>query len=70
MDEKCPQLQLLGYRMPRNGNRTRPRGFHGRDVRGISFPESFDRVLPALRAMVEALIESEKVRINVCKGRA
>ena len=33
---------------------------------GISFPDSFDRVLPALRAMVEALIESEQVCINVC----
>ena len=32
---------------------------------GISFPDSFDRVLPALRAMVEALIESEQVCINV-----
>jgi len=30
---------------------------------GIKFPESFDRVLPALRAMVEALIESEQVCI-------
>ena len=35
---------------------------------GISFPETFDRVLPALRAMVEALIESEQVCINVCDG--
>jgi agmatine deiminase len=35
---------------------------------GISFPDSFDRVLPALRAMVEALIESEQVCINVCNG--
>src|SRR5437868_4824364 len=35
---------------------------------GISFPESFDRVLPALRAMVEALIESEQVCINICNG--
>jgi agmatine deiminase len=35
---------------------------------GISFPESFDRVLPALRAMVEGLIESEQVCINVCNG--
>ncbi|HEY2625264.1 MAG TPA: agmatine deiminase family protein, partial [Candidatus Udaeobacter sp.] len=33
---------------------------------GISFPDSFDRVLPALRTMVEALIESEQVYINVC----
>ena len=32
---------------------------------GISFPDSFDRVMPALRAMVEALIESEQVCINV-----
>jgi agmatine deiminase len=35
---------------------------------GISFPDSFDRVLPTLRAMVEALIESENVCINVCNG--
>jgi agmatine deiminase len=33
---------------------------------GISFPDSFDRVMPALRAMVEALIQSEQVCINVC----
>jgi agmatine deiminase len=33
---------------------------------GISFPDSFDRVLPTLRAMVEALIASEAVCINVC----
>ena len=35
---------------------------------GISFPESFDRVLPALRAMVEALVGSEQVCINVSNG--
>jgi len=35
---------------------------------GISFPETFDRVLPSLRAMVKALIESEQVCINVCNG--
>ena len=35
---------------------------------GISFPDSFDRVLPTLHAMVEALIESENVCINVCNG--
>ena len=35
---------------------------------GISFPDSFDRVMPALRAMVEALIESEQVCINVRNG--
>ena len=35
---------------------------------GISFPDSFDRVMPALRAMVEALIESEQVCINIRNG--
>ena len=35
---------------------------------GISFPDSFDRVLPALREMVAALTESEQVCINVCNG--
>jgi len=59
----------LGIACRRNGNRTRylallaPR-------EGISFPDSFDRVLPALRAMVEALIESEQVCINVGNERA
>jgi len=35
---------------------------------GISFPDAFDRVLPTLRAMVAALVESEPVNINVCNG--
>src|SRR5947208_4887883 len=35
---------------------------------GISFPDSFDRVMPTLRAMVKALIESEQVCINICNG--
>jgi agmatine deiminase len=34
----------------------------------ISFPGSLDRVWPAFRAMVEALIDSEQVCINVCNG--
>jgi agmatine deiminase len=33
---------------------------------GISFPGSFDQVLPTLRNMVETLIDSERVCINVC----
>jgi len=32
---------------------------------GISFPDSYDRVLPVFVTMVEALATSEKVRINV-----
>lgn len=35
---------------------------------GISFPDAFDRVLPTLRTMVAALVESEPVNINVCNG--
>ena len=35
---------------------------------GISFPDSFNRVMPTLRAMVEALIESERVCINIFNG--
>jgi len=35
---------------------------------GISFPGSLDRVLPTLRTMVQALIGSEQVCINVCNG--
>ena len=35
---------------------------------GISFPDSFDHVMPTLRAMVEALTESEQVCINVRNG--
>src|SRR5436305_1969019 len=35
---------------------------------GISFPDAFDDVLPTLREMVAALIESEPVCINVING--
>ena len=33
---------------------------------GISFPGAYDRVQPALAAMVDALADSEPVHINVC----
>src|SRR5947199_6517964 len=35
---------------------------------GISFPDSFERVMPALREMVGALTDSEPVCINVVNG--
>jgi len=35
---------------------------------GISFPNAFDRVLPAFRQMVDALLASEPVCINVCNS--
>jgi len=33
---------------------------------GISFPDSYDRVMPAFARMVDALANSEAVNINVC----
>jgi agmatine deiminase len=58
----------LGYRMPAEWEPHTVTWLAWPRREGISFPESFDRVLPALRAMVEALIESEQVCINVCNG--
>jgi len=58
----------LGYRMPAEWEPHASTWLAWQQREGISFPESFDRVLPALRAMVEALIESEHICINVCNG--
>ena len=58
----------LGYRMPAEWEPHTATWLSWPRREGISFPESFDRVLPALRAMVEGLIESEQVCINVCNG--
>ena len=58
----------LGYRMPAEWERHAATWLSWPRREGISFPDSFDGVLPALRAMVEALIESEQVCINVCNG--
>ncbi|MEY2485082.1 MAG: agmatine deiminase [Verrucomicrobiota bacterium] len=58
----------LGYRMPAEWEEHNATWLSWPRREGISFPGSFDRVLPALRAMVEALIESEQVCINVCNG--
>jgi agmatine deiminase len=56
----------LGYRMPAEWEPHAATWLSWPRREGISFPESFDRVLPVLRAMVEALIQSEQVCINVC----
>ncbi|HEY7002194.1 MAG TPA: agmatine deiminase family protein [Candidatus Udaeobacter sp.] len=56
----------LGYRMPAEWEPHAATWLSWPRREGISFPDSFDRVMPALRAMVEALIESEQVCINVC----
>jgi len=58
----------LGYRMPAEWELHAATWLSWPRREGISFPDSFDRVLPALRAMVEALIESEQVCINVCNN--
>ena len=58
----------LGYRMPAEWEPHIATWLSWPRRDGISFPDSFDRVMPALRAMVEALIESEQVCINVCNG--
>jgi agmatine deiminase len=58
----------LGYRMPAEWERHEATWLSWPRREGISFPGSFDRVLPTLRTMVAALIESERVCINVCNG--
>jgi agmatine deiminase len=58
----------LGYRMPAEWEPHAATWLAWPRREGISFPDSFDRVMPALRAMVEALTESEQVCINVCNG--
>src|SRR5262245_25841405 len=58
----------LGYRMPAEWEAHAATWLSWPRREGISFPDSFDQVIPALRAMVETLIESEQVYINVCNG--
>jgi agmatine deiminase len=58
----------LGYRMPAEWEPHAATWLSWPRREGISFPDLFDRVLPALRAMVDALTESEPVCINVCNG--
>src|SRR5213592_4624460 len=55
----------LGYRMPAEWEPHAATWLSWPRREGVSFPESFDRVLPALRAMVKALVESEQVCINI-----
>jgi agmatine deiminase len=58
----------LGYRMPAEWEPHAATWLSWPRREGISFPGSYDRILPALRALVGALIESERVCINVCNG--
>jgi agmatine deiminase len=58
----------FGYRMPAEWEPHAATWLSWPRREGISFPESFDRVMQALRAMVEALVDSEQVCINVFNG--
>ena len=58
----------LGYRMPAEWEPHAATWLSWPRREGISFPGAFDRVLPTLRRMVEALLTSEPVCINVCDG--
>jgi agmatine deiminase len=58
----------LGYRMPAEWKPHAATWLSWPRREGISFPGAFDRVLPTLRRMVQALLASEPVCINVCNG--
>jgi len=65
-NEKTPAT--LGYRMPAEWEPHSATWLSWPRREGISFPDSYDHVLPTLRAMVAALLDSEPVHINVCNG--
>jgi agmatine deiminase len=58
----------LGYRMPAEWEPHTATWLSWPRRETISFPGSLDRIWPTLLAMVEALIQSEQVCINVCNG--
>jgi agmatine deiminase len=68
MEKPSQTPAALGYRMPAEWEPHAATWLSWPRREGISFPDSFDRVMPTLRAMVEALIESEQVCINICNG--
>ncbi|HEX4629751.1 MAG TPA: agmatine deiminase family protein [Chthoniobacterales bacterium] len=58
----------LGYHMPAEWEPHTATWLSWPRREGISFPGAFDRVMPTFRRMVEALLASEPVCINVCNG--
>jgi agmatine deiminase len=68
MEDATKTPAALGYRMPAEWDRHEATWLSWPRREGISFPGSFDRVMPALRDMVAALVESENVYINICNG--
>src|SRR5215469_14204624 len=65
MDPMTKTPAALEYRMPAEWEPHAATWLSWPRREGISFPESFDRVLPVLRTMTEALSASEQVCINV-----
>ncbi len=55
----------LGYRMPAEWEPHEATWLSWPRREGISFPDSYDRVMPVFARMVDALADSEEVRINV-----
>src|SRR5215213_9333305 len=65
--ETMPMLPAAaGYRMPAEWEPHEATWLSWPRREGISFPDSFDRVMPIFAQMVDALADSEPVRINVC----
>lgn len=56
----------LGYRMPAEWEPHAATWLSWPRPEGVSFPDSYERVVPTLAAMVDALADSEPVHINVC----
>lgn len=66
MQEQQKKLPAeLGYRFPAEWEPHSATWLSWPRADGISFPDSYERVVPALVAMVEALVGSEQVCINV-----
>jgi agmatine deiminase len=65
MSEPTKSPAALGYRMPAEWEPHAATWLSWPRREGISFPGAFDRVLPTLRRMVETLLSSEPVYINV-----
>src|SRR5438067_1840566 len=68
MDAMTKTPAALRYRMPAEWEPHTATWLSWPRREGISFPDSFERVLPVLRAMVAVLLDSELVCINVCNG--
>src|ERR1051325_8595781 len=74
MEKPSQTPAALGYRMPAEWEPHAATWLSWPRREGISFPDSFDRVMPAFRDMVAALTGAqtdsggEPVCINVCNG--